>query len=63
MGARIKKARKLAGLTQAQFSEKLGIPVGTLADWEQGRHKPPEWAVKLITEYLKLNTQDDDNLR
>lgn len=58
MGDRIRKARRAAGLTQAQLSEKLGLPVGTLTDWEQGRHKPPEWAVKLITEFIE-NVEKD----
>ena len=35
-----KRARIVAGLSQADFSRTYGIPVGTLRDWEQGRSEP-----------------------
>ena len=41
----IKAIRENFGLTQEKFSALLGISVGTLRDWEQGRRKPrgPAW--------------------
>jgi len=35
-----KHARFRSGLTQAAFSKRYGIPIGTLRDWEQGRFEP-----------------------
>ena len=35
-----KRARIVSGLSQADFSQTYGIPVGTLRDWEQGRSAP-----------------------
>jgi putative transcriptional regulator len=32
--------RRALGLTQEEFSERYGIPIGTLRDWEQGRTEP-----------------------
>jgi len=32
--------RKQYGLSQTKFAELLGISVGTLRNWEQGRRKP-----------------------
>jgi len=42
---RVRTIRKVLKLTQAQFSERYGIPVGTLRDWEQGT-KEPDTAAK-----------------
>ncbi len=36
----IKDIREIYGLTQEKFSALLGISVGTLRNWEQGRRKP-----------------------
>lgn len=32
--------RARAGLTQAEFARTIGVAVGTLRGWEQGRRKP-----------------------
>lgn len=41
----LKAWRSARGLTQATGAAKLGVPVGTLRDWEQGRRtpKPATW--------------------
>ena len=38
------------GLSQEQFAERFGIPIGTLRDWEQHRSKPDQAAES----YLKV---------
>ena len=40
--------RKELQKTQSNFAKLLGIPVGTLRDWEQGRKQPDSTAVTLI---------------
>ena len=40
--------RKELRKTQPAFAKLLGIPVGTLRDWEQGRKQPDSAAVTLI---------------
>ena len=41
LGARLaRKARASAGLSQAAFAERYGIPLRSLRDWEQGRRAP-----------------------
>jgi len=40
--------RKQLQKSQPNFAKLLGIPVGTLRDWEQGRKQPDSAAVKLI---------------
>ena len=40
--------RKQLKKTQLAFSKLLGVPVGTVRDWEQGRKQPDSAAVTLI---------------
>jgi putative transcriptional regulator len=34
-------ARERMGLTQARLAALLGVPIGTLRNWEQGRRQAP----------------------
>ena len=36
----VKEIRKATGLTQVQFTQRIGIEVATLRNWEQGRREP-----------------------
>lgn len=49
----IKDYRKLAGLTQKQFSELFEIPLDTVKKWDSGKMKPPKYVEKLIIEKLE----------
>lgn len=40
--------RKELKKSQPAFSKLLGVPVGTIRDWEQGRKQPDSAAVTLI---------------
>jgi putative transcriptional regulator len=42
-------ARMKSGLSQAEFSDLLGVSIRTLQDWEQGRRQPSGAARTLIT--------------
>jgi putative transcriptional regulator len=44
----IKSLRTRLDLTQAQFSARFAIPVGTLRDWENGRRRPEGAALALL---------------
>lgn len=48
MNERIKKVRKVNGLTQQEFAERLNIGRGTLANYEVGRNEPIDAVVALI---------------
>lgn len=39
-GSRLKSLRRKAGLTQAQFSEKVGVHLQTVSKWERGVSEP-----------------------
>lgn len=40
--------RKQLGKSQREFSKLLGVPIGTIRDWEQGRKQPESAAITLI---------------
>ncbi len=40
--------REAQGMTQTAFAAALGVPVGTLQNWEQGRRRPDPAAVTLL---------------
>lgn len=46
-------ARRLSGLSQEEFCARLGISVGTLRNWEQGRRQPSGPAKALINLLVK----------
>ncbi len=45
----VRALRHRARLTQAQFAEKLGVPVETIRNWEQGKRAPRGPARALLT--------------
>ncbi len=49
-----RQARAATGLSQSAFSDKYGIPVGTLRDWEQGRRLPDAPAISYLRAIQRL---------
>ncbi|MGN0522577.1 MAG: helix-turn-helix domain-containing protein [Eubacterium sp.] len=49
----IREARKSAGLTQQAITDKIGIPIRTLQDWEAERRSCPKWCEKLIVDKIE----------
>lgn len=54
-----KHVRWMLGLSQHEFAEVFGIPVGTLRDWEQGRFEPDQAAQS----YLKVIARNPGAVR
>lgn len=44
----IKEMREMLGLSQAQFSQRYGIPKRSIENWESGTRKPPEYLRALL---------------
>jgi putative transcriptional regulator len=42
-----RSVRSRLGMTQEQFATMLGVPIGTLRNWEQG-HREPDGAAKAL---------------
>ena len=49
----IKQIREKTGMSRQEFSDYLGIPRGTIRDWEQGVRKPTGYLVNLIEKVLR----------
>jgi len=47
-GADVAALRRFVGLTQVDIAKALGISVGTLRGWEQGRRRPEGPAIALL---------------
>lgn len=44
----IKELRNQTGLSQSEFAKKFHLNKGTLANWEQGFRKPPDYILYMI---------------
>ncbi|MCM0044774.1 MAG: helix-turn-helix domain-containing protein [Burkholderiaceae bacterium] len=49
----LRQAREKSGLTQSAFADRIGTPVATLRDWEQGRFAPPGGVLCLLRLLIK----------
>ena len=49
----IEEARKAAGLSRKEMSERFLIPYRTLQNWEKGLRQCPAWAERLIINELE----------
>jgi len=45
----VRALRQRMSLTQEEFAERFGLPLGTVRDWEQGAHRPDRAAQVLLT--------------
>lgn len=55
MKDRIRQARKAAGLTQLELSERLGTAKGTITAYETGTRSPANAIVKALCNELNVN--------
>ena len=51
---KLKKMRENLGMNRTEFSRYIGIPLRTLEEWEAGRRKMPDYVLRLITYYTKM---------
>ena len=56
----LKNIRTDVGLNRRQFSEYMDIPIRTLEEWEAGRRKMPDYVLRLILYYSKMEKILDD---
>ena len=51
---RLKKIREDLGMNRTEFSHYMGIPLRTLEEWEAGRRLMPDYVLRLIAYYAKM---------
>ncbi len=55
IGQRIKQLRKMLGLTQKEFAEKIGKATISISKWEAGDRTPDESTLRLISQTFGVN--------
>ena len=58
---KLKEIRSELGLTRKPFSEFIGIPLRNLEGWEAGRRKMPEYLLRMMVYYIKVNQYLEQN--
>ena len=51
---KLKKIREELGMNRTDFSRYVGIPLRTLEEWEAGRRQMPDYVLRLIAYYTKI---------
>lgn len=51
---RLKLIREDLGMNRTEFSIYMEIPLRTLEEWEAGRRKMPDYVLRLIAYYTKM---------
>ena len=52
---KLKEIRATLGLNRKAFSEYIEIPLRNLEEWEAGRRKMPEYLLRMLIYYIKMN--------
>ncbi len=61
MGDFVRRLRTRLGLTQEELAHALGITVGTVNRWENGRFRPSKLARSTIQEFARKHGVDADD--
>ena len=57
----IKKIRESTGMSRKDFCEHLGIPYRTVTEWERDGRHCPEYVVRLLSCYVTMKMNSDEN--
>ena len=57
VGKRIRELRHILKMTQAEFSDRLGVTRRTVQRWESGEFQVPERMLKLIEKTFNVNPE------
>jgi transcriptional regulator with XRE-family HTH domain len=52
VGQRIQNARKMAGLTQKELGQRMGLSYQSIAQWENGLRKPKKETIEKLADAL-----------
>ena len=58
---KLKEIRASLGLNRKAFSEYIGIPLRNLEEWEAARRKMPEYLLRMLIYYVKMNQYLEEN--
>lgn len=52
--SKLKKMRQKLEMNRTEFSHYVGIPLRTLEEWEAGRRQMPDYVLRLMVYYTKM---------
>ena len=61
---KVKELRESTGMNRREFCEYFGIPYRTVTDWELDNRHAPEYVLRLLEYYIKmekLNSKEETN--
>ncbi len=58
LGQRLQRLRRAAGLTQAEFAGRAGVPLKSVLNWEQDRRQPRIDAVVDLARHLGVSLEE-----
>ena len=58
MGDKIYRIRKMAGLSQEEFAEKIGVTRQTVSNWELGEKLPRSDKIKKICDFMEIKYEE-----
>lgn len=58
LGARLRDARRRAGLSQHALAARAGVPQRTIANWEQGKREPGLFGARALARALGLALEE-----
>ena len=57
---RIRQIRKSTGMNRREFCAYFGIPYRTVSEWERDGRHAPEYVVRLLSYYVRMNLLGKD---
>lgn len=56
----IKKLRESTGMNRKEFCECFNIPYRTVTEWERGTRNEPDYVLRLLAYYIKMENMVKD---
>lgn len=60
---KVRELRKSTGMNRREFCEYFEIPYRTVTDWEAGNRKAPDYVLRLMEYYLRMEHMVKENDR
>lgn len=62
-GTKIKELRERTGMNRKEFCEYFQIPYRTVTDWELGNRHAPDYVLRLLEYYIRMEKLDRTQIK
>ena len=56
--SKIKELREMTGMNRKEFCDFFHIPYGTVTDWERDYRHAPDYVLRLLEYYIRMENLD-----